>query len=219
MGWFLPDSLVAVQESGGGARATFLAVGAAHLAALAALITIAPPERLIETIRPFAARVIELQPEKPPEIPKPPPPKKAAHPLPVLTSRAPVVESPVAFVVPQQPPAPLAPVAITAPPAPPAPVELPVVAARFDADYLDNPKPVYPHASRRLGEQGRVLLRVYVSAHGQAEKVEIKSGCGYERLDAAARDAVSRWRFTPARRGDQAIAAWVQVPITFHLES
>jgi protein TonB len=94
-----------------------------------------------------------------------------------------------------------------------------ITAARFDADYLHNPKPVYPHASRRLGEQGKVLLRVYVSAAGLAEKVEVKLSSSFARLDKAAEDAVSRWRFVPARRGDHAIAAWVQVPITFQLES
>ncbi|MRR51036.1 MAG: energy transducer TonB, partial [Rhodocyclaceae bacterium] len=104
-----------------------------------------------------------------------------------------------------------------APPAPPAPAA--IVGARFDADYLHNPKPVYPSASRRLGEQGRVLLRVYVSAEGRAEKVEVKTSSGFQRLDQAAEDAVSRWRFVPAKRGDQAVAAWVQVPITFQLDS
>ena len=101
----------------------------------------------------------------------------------------------------------------------PATVAVAVTAARFDADYLHNPKPVYPHASRRLGEQGKVLLRVFVSAAGLAEKVEIKLGSGFARLDQAAEEAVSRWRFVPAKRGEQAIAAWVQVPITFQLES
>jgi protein TonB len=116
--------------------------------------------------------------------------------------------------VPPPPPAPVAAAPINAAAAPVA-----ITAARFDADYLDNPKPVYPHASRRLGEQGKVLLRVYVSAAGLAEKVEIKLGSGFARLDQAAHDAVSRWRFVPARRGEQAVAAWVQVPITFQLDS
>lgn len=217
MGWFLPNPMVEMRRSGGQERVSFLLVGVAHIAALAALATIAPPGHLIEAVRPFAARVIELEPDKP-KLPEPPKPKlKRAPPPPILTSAAPAAEAQAAFVVPQQPPVPSVAVPITVAPALVA--EAPLVAARFDADYLDNPKPAYPHASRRLGEQGRVLLRVYVSAHGQAEKVEIKSSCGFDRLDAAARDAVSRWRFVPARRGDQAIAAWVQVPITFHLES
>ncbi len=137
--------------------------------------------------------------------------------MPLLTAQAPV-DAPASFTVPPQPPAPpVAPPISVAPSLSPPPVTM--TAARFDADYLDNPKPVYPHASRRLGEQGKVLLRVYVSAQGLAEKVELKLGSGFVRLDQAALDAVTRWRFVPARRGDEAVSAWVQVPITFQLDS
>ena len=38
------------------------------------------------------------------------------------------------------------------------------------------------------------------------------------RLDNAAQDAVWRWKFVPARRGDEAVSAWVLVPITFNLK-
>jgi protein TonB len=90
---------------------------------------------------------------------------------------------------------------------------------RFDAAYLANPKPAYPPASRRLGEEGRVVLRVFVAADGLAQMVEIRQPSGFARLDAAAADAVARWRFVPARRGERAVAAWVLVPIVFNLES
>ena len=32
------------------------------------------------------------------------------------------------------------------------------------------------------------------------------------------REAVARWRFVPARRGDSAIESWVLVPIVFKLQ-
>lgn len=89
--------------------------------------------------------------------------------------------------------------------------------AGFTADYLHNPAPVYPPSSRRNGEEGRVLLRVRVSAAGQAEAVDVQHGSGFSRLDDAAREAVANWRFTPARRGAQAIDSTVIVPITFRL--
>ena len=88
----------------------------------------------------------------------------------------------------------------------------------FNANYLDNPPPAYPILSRRVGQQGKVLLRVFVNAGGTADKVEIRSSSGFDRLDEAALDAVRRWRFVPARQGDKPIAAWVLVPITFTLE-
>jgi protein TonB len=103
----------------------------------------------------------------------------------------------------------------TAPAAPAAPAV--TTQARFDADYLQNPAPIYPALSRRLSEEGRVVLRVFVSPDGLPEQIELRTGSGSPRLDQAARDAVRRWRFIPARRGDEAIGAWVQVPIVFKL--
>ena len=93
------------------------------------------------------------------------------------------------------------------------------IAVRFDAAYLHNQKPVYPVASRRLGEEGRVLLRVRVSAHGQPLEVDVKQSSGFSRLDEAARAAVERWRFVPARQGTEAVEASVLVPLHFSLDS
>ena len=195
---------------------------AAHAGLIALIAIVVPAEELKKAIQPMAVRLVEILPELPKPKPKPPEqpkPKKLQPPpqLPLLTSNA-VSEAAPAFVVPPQPPVPSKAVPIDVAPAP-APTPVPITAARFDADYLHNPKPVYPHASRRLGEQGKVLLRVLVSAAGLAEKVEVKLSSGFTRLDQAAEEAVSQWRFVPAKRGETAIAAWVQVPITFQLES
>lgn len=94
----------------------------------------------------------------------------------------------------------------------------PITPARFDAAYLNNPKPSYPALSRRLGEQGSVLLSVFVNENGRAENVTLKSSSGFDRLDNAALEAVSRWRFAAARQGEKLIASWVNVPVKFVLE-
>lgn len=88
---------------------------------------------------------------------------------------------------------------------------------RFDADYLNNPKPAYPSMSKRLGEEGQVLLRVLVGQEGGAEQIQVLRSSGFARLDEAAQAAVSRWRFIPAKVGNDATTAWVQVPVTFEL--
>ena len=90
--------------------------------------------------------------------------------------------------------------------------------ARFDADYLHNPAPPYPPQSRRMSEEGRVILRVEVSAEGRAENVEIKTSSGSARLDESALRTVRSWRFIPAKRGETAVDSWVLVPIIFKLE-
>lgn len=109
-----------------------------------------------------------------------------------------------------------------APPAEPAPAFAPaapttLTQARFDADYLQNPAPAYPVLSRRLGEEGKVVLRVFVESTGRPSQIEVRTGSGSPRLDQAAQEAVWRWKFVPARRGLDAVGAWVLVPIVFNL--
>lgn len=89
----------------------------------------------------------------------------------------------------------------------------------FNAAYLSNPEPVYPRISQELEEEGRVLLRVTVSENGQPMNISLARSSGFSRLDKAAMDTVKRWRFVPAKRGEQAIVATVQVPIDFKLRT
>lgn len=94
----------------------------------------------------------------------------------------------------------------------------PLVQARFDADYLRNPAPAYPSMSRRLGEEGKTILRVHVLSDGSADQVDIKTSSGSLRLDESAQRTVRTWKFVPAKRGGTPVESWVLVPITFRLE-
>ncbi len=147
-------------------------------------------------------------PQAKPVKPRPAPPQPPVPPVPLVAPEAAPAPSPLA--VPAAP-APTPPVA-----APPAPVQ--ATPPRFDADYLDNPRPPYPPLSRRMGEQGRVVLRVHVGADGAAGDVLLHASSGAPRLDEAALATVRRWKFVPARRGADAVAAWVLVPIVFTLK-
>lgn len=93
------------------------------------------------------------------------------------------------------------------------------IAPRFDAAYLQNPEPAYPSLSMRLREEGKVVLRVLVSPDGVAEQVEVRQSSGHVRLDQAALATVRQWRFIPARRGAEHLAAWVLVPLSFQLNA
>ena len=87
-----------------------------------------------------------------------------------------------------------------------------------DADYLKNPPPAYPRISRRLGEQGTVIVRALISAQGLPEKAELRTSSGFVRLDEAALEAVQRWRFVPGRRSGTPEAMWFNIPVRFVLE-
>ena len=89
----------------------------------------------------------------------------------------------------------------------------------FNAAYLRNPPPRYPPAARRNNEEGTVVLRVLVTTDGMVSRTELDRSSGSAMLDGAALEAVSSWRFVPARRGTQNIEDWVRVLVVFRLES
>lgn len=175
------------------------------------VIPLAEPLKVlnVQILQPDPPKV-ETPPESPRELPKLPPMRK--QPVPQA--------APVPLSIPED--AAVAAPAVEARPAVPLPpieaMPTAVSEPRFDADYLDNPRPVYPALSRRMGEQGRVILRVHVTAAGRADEVQVKTSSGFERLDQAALSAVRQWRFMPAKHGDEAVAAWVLVPLSFNIK-
>lgn len=93
-----------------------------------------------------------------------------------------------------------------------------VTSASANADYLNNPAPVYPRMARQRQWEGRVLLRVFVTAEGNCGELSVQHSSGHDVLDEAALEAVKQWRFVPGKRGDTAIGSWVNVPIEFKLD-
>ena len=85
-------------------------------------------------------------------------------------------------------------------------------------DNSANARPAYPLESRRKGEQGRVVLKVWLgNERGLPRKVDVFTSSGYPRLDKAAFDAVKSWQFDPAKRDGKKIEGCYLVPITFSL--
>lgn len=204
----------------------FALVVAVHAVVVLLLWQIGPARNAIVAAAPVIVRLLPL----PEPVPPPPPPPKpivrtqqppAAVPTPAREPVAeippPLVETPPAVAAITLPePTPVPPVEVVAAPA--AEVAPPVTPPRFDADYLRNPSPAYPAMARRLGEQGRVILRVLVGADGAPREIEVRTSSGHERLDRAALDTVRQWKFVPARVGKEPVAAWVLVPVSFTLD-
>jgi TonB family protein len=78
-------------------------------------------------------------------------------------------------------------------------------------------KPRYPESARRAGVQGVTLLRVRVLESGRVSDVIVEQSAGFRDLDLSAMDAVKKWLFEPARRGKEAVAVWVMLPVKFEL--
>ncbi len=193
---------------------------AVHAAAIAALLSHAPVrEQLLEPGPVMVSLLPQQEPEKPQQLPKPRPvAKPTSRPIPAkpqpalaIAESAPAAETAVTPPPPAEPHQPNTPAA--------APEPAPVMPPRFNADYLNNPAPPYPSLSRRLHEEGRVMLRVLVDVRGLPERIELRNSSGHERLDKVALETVRHWKFAPARRGEEAVSAWVIVPISFSLRS
>lgn len=172
-------------------------------------------------------------PPPPPTLPpkrEPPPPKKVLTPPP-----KPVTPPPPAFVpkaeVPVAAPAPAAAIVTTsepppapvkaepAPPPAPAPAPPPAKAEVRAATQLSAScdKPEYPPASQRMQEEGRVVLRLVISAEGRVFESKVDKSSGYTRLDEAARQALALCRFKPATSDGQPIQSSLLIPYRFEL--
>lgn len=130
-----------------------------------------------------------------PNAPAAPPPAAAPAPAP----------EPAAAATPSPPPSPAA----------PASAGSTAGAADTPPTPLETPAPTYPAEAMRRGLGGQVRLRVTVAADGSVERLELAEGSGHRELDRAALETVRRWRFRPAQRGGQAVAAEVIVPLEF----
>jgi protein TonB len=82
---------------------------------------------------------------------------------------------------------------------------------------IRNTPPIYPETARRAGWEGRVTVRVEVSADGLPISVALQKSSGYGVLDQAALRAVKGWRFQPRTIGGVTMAGTVDVPVNFTL--
>lgn len=89
---------------------------------------------------------------------------------------------------------------------------------RTGAEALDLPAPEYPDESRRLGEEGLVLLEVEVLADGRAGRIRILQASDYPRLAEAAVAAVRQAWFRPAMVDGAAVRSLVEIPVRFRLD-
>jgi protein TonB len=90
-------------------------------------------------------------------------------------------------------------------------------AAVTSAVPTHNSAPDYPESARRRGLEGRAVIEVTVSAEGVPTAVRIAESSGHRTLDEAAAEAVWKWRFAPARRGDRPIESTQTIPFRFRL--
>lgn len=127
--------------------------------------------------------------------------------------------APTPAAEPAAPAAPATLVAVASTPAtPPAAAAPPKNLPPESVQYRVPPAPVYPRLSRRQGESGRVLVRVYIDEAGLPRTVQISTSSGHARLDEAALQGVLQARFKPYAENGRPMGGWALIPLTFDLE-
>lgn len=144
---------------------------------------------------------------------QPPPPQQLAAQTPVMLPSDPVAPPPT-----PEPPRIEVPVEPAPPAPPPKPVGPAVLSGELALTCPDRAPPSYPAISRRLGEEGKVVLRVELDETGRVDRATIKTSSGYARIDEAALATVKRWRCSPASRDGAAVRAVAIQPFNFVLE-
>ncbi len=79
-------------------------------------------------------------------------------------------------------------------------------------------QPSYPPVAIRMGQQGPVVVSVWVLPNGRVGDVRLDASSGFEALDRAALSEARRWRLLPATRDGIAVPQWYAVRVVFNLQ-
>lgn len=108
--------------------------------------------------------------------------------------------------------------------------KLPVTAsasAQIDSIPVVRPRPIagprgadrYPNASLKAKESGTVEMNICVSTAGRVDSVEVAQSSGFPRLDQVAMSIAAEYRFQPATRAGNPVAACAHYRIVFKVET
>jgi protein TonB len=168
----------------------------------------------IEVIKqPLETKLIEEV--KPPDTPPPPPPPKVAPPPPpfipvpdiqIRTAPANAITA-VTTVKP-----------VEAPPPPPPPKAEPVRKSPVIDASRNCRLPEYPAVSRRMEEQGTVVLEMLIDTDGRVSDSKVAQSSGHPRLDEAAREALSLCKFVPGTIDGRPEKSWWPIKYTWRLQ-
>ncbi|MBS0394769.1 MAG: TonB family protein [Proteobacteria bacterium] len=163
------------------------------------------------------SKLIQHEQEDKPKEPPPPPPDFKPPPVQTPLVDLPIVQGPpppAAIVRPVEQPKP-------EPAAKPAPPPISPVRIVKGVNLGDRCEAYYPSASRRLSEEGSVVLLVFVSPDGKATETKVETSSGIQRLDEAAEKCIKAQGkiFEPQKVGNEAVGTWQRMKWTWRLSS
>jgi TonB family protein len=78
-------------------------------------------------------------------------------------------------------------------------------------------QPPHPPLARSRGEEGTVVMEIFVTETGAVSEVRIATSSGSAELDAAAMQVTQRWRLTPGTVDGIPVCMWGRFAVTFSL--
>jgi protein TonB len=161
------------------------------------------------------AKLVKHEEEEKPKEPPPPPPDFKPPPVQTPVVDLPIIAGPppVTAIVQKK---------VEAPPPPPpkAPPSISPARVAKGVNLGELCEPYFPSASRRLNEEGSVVILFKVLANGHVGETKIETSSGYPRLDeATAKCLTSQGRFEPERVGSEVHESWQRLKYTWRLRT
>jgi periplasmic protein TonB len=83
--------------------------------------------------------------------------------------------------------------------------------------FIHREMPVYPMLARRLGKEGKVILKLLIDMNGNLQNVEIVEPAGFGFTEAAVA-AVKNSTYAPANRNGEKVTTTALLPVRFYLQ-
>jgi len=195
---------------------------------------IPPPEQVAKIFVNFITmpKVEEVHKVDLPLLPSKPKPKPKIEPKPLPKPKLKLVEkqqpqqlvpeepvlSEEEVITPPSPPVEMVETSVPEPVPVPAPTGPVTLSTKLSVTCPELSPPSYPSLSRRLGEEGKLVLRVELDENGHVSTASVVESSSYKRLDEAALAAVKTWRCNPSLRNGQPVKAVALQPFNFVLQ-
>jgi len=94
-----------------------------------------------------------------------------------------------------------------------------IVNPRLNSRYADQFQPAYPPGQLRLEREAEVSVRVLVGTDGRVKQIELVDSPHQDFWSATRKQALSKWRFTPATKDGKPFESWMTLKVRFEINS
>lgn len=83
--------------------------------------------------------------------------------------------------------------------------------------FVHQEMPLYPILAKRLGKEGKVVLKLLIDENGKLLNIEVLENAGYGFLESSVA-AIRKSTYAPAVRNGERVSAKAILPVRFHLQ-